>query len=260
MSNDLPTGVQPAESQPTVEPSPEPNTVSPQNLGSDTATQGAVETVTPRPEPISEQEVLTLKQQLAEQRAIQSGLTRAQQQAEKAAAEANARVEELKAKLSSYQAATNGNEGAISELQQEIDRQRQELQTYQDNLAAALQENERYKVIVGDYMGEHPIARLVQAGALPAADNIDAFRAKMDAVAATVGAAAKESVFFKMHGDRPEANPPASGELPSLGDLQTKMNAAMAAGNWDEYNKLKAQRYEVLNTEGLPTEKSQLRF
>ena len=242
-----------------VEAPPEPITISPQNLGSDTVL-AVVEPEPSRPEPMTAQEVQRLQGLLAEQRAIQAGLTRAQSKAEKDAAEANSRVEELQAKLSGYQAATDGNEGAISELQAEIDRQRQELHEFQNNLATTLQENEQYKVLLGDYMGDNPIAQLVKAGALPGAKNLDDFRAKMDAVVGAVGAAAQQSVFIKMHGDRPEANPPASGAMPTLDELDKQMSAAMSAGDWVKYDQLKDQRYDVLNIQGLPAENKSLRF
>lgn len=233
---------------------PEVVTISPQDTGSDT-----VVVPTPLEEPSrtvaappSEQEVQLLTQQLTEQKNIQAGLDRTRTKLQTQVDRAQEKIKELEGTLAAYTTATTGNEGAISDLEQEIANQREEAARWQAKAETAISEAERLKVLTGEFMGDNPVARLVQADALPRADSLDEFREKMSTVVEGIASAAEGQYIYKMHGVRPPASPPASPPPTSLDDLKEKMSTALAAGNTEEYVRLKAQRYDVLNTQGLP--------
>lgn len=239
----------------------EPVVVSPQQPGSDTQIAPTPPEEPSRPaQPPSEQEVLVLRQQLDEQKRIQSGLDRTVAQYQKQLTDSNDKIQELSAQLRSYDAATIGDEGAISDLQAEIERQRQELLQFQQNLESVTTENAQLKVLMGEYMGDNPVAKLVEADALPKATDLDEFRQKMNIAVGGLASAAENQTFVRLHGQRPPASPAGGGSLPSTDELKAKMDKAQQDGDWAEYAKYKDQWYASLNATGLPNEKAGERF
>lgn len=232
---------------------PEILTISPQAPGSDTVVTPTPPDEPSRPvSPPSEQEVELLRQRLVEQTQVQAGLDRARTKLQAQVDAGQEKVKELTGKLAGYTAATTGNEAAISELEQEVATQREEAARWQAKAETAIGEHERLKVVTGEYMGDNPIARLVQTGALPQAETLDELREKMNTIVEGFGSAAESQYIYKMQGVRPPASPPASPPPASLDSLKERMDAAQTAGDTDKFNKLKDQWYETLNTQGLP--------
>ena len=263
----LPSAPQPgvdSTPQPGGEVTPEPDqvtTVSPQEPVSDTVVTPTPPEEPSRPvEPPSVQEVLNLQAQLSEQKNIQSGLDKTVTRLTDERDKATDKVKELETTLSSYQSATAGNEDSITALTTEVETQRQQLQKYEADLKATLDEHERLKIVVGEFMGDNPVSQLIKNDALPRAADHDEFRMKMSGVVGSIANAAEQSAFIRLGPERPPAAPPSGGPMPTLTDLNAKLNAALAAGDSEEYARLTEQRYDLLNAQGLPGEKNTQRF
>lgn len=229
----------------------EPVTISPQEPGSDTvvAPPEPARTDSQVGETMTQVDIEALQRDLAEQRRIQAGLTRAQKQAEKAAAEATKRAQELEEKLSQYQKVSQGDEDVIAEMQREIEERQAALNQAQARLDEVAAENERLKIVVGEYGGDdNPIAALVKTNALPQARDADAFRAAMDEIVSTFGAVRQSAM--REQSNRPPANPPAS-ELLDVDTINNAMRKAASVGDWDKFDELKEQRYNVLDQRGI---------
>ena len=245
MGIDVAPGVEPvvdtgAQTEGTVE-------VSPQDPTSDTRVTVQEPVSRPEVQVPTQEEVLALQAQLAEQRKIQAGLDRANTQLQQQLESAQAITKELEERLGTYSAATDGNEGVIAEYQRLLTEAQQAAEEWQRQANERAIEVEKYKIILSENIGEHPIARFVEAGALPQTNDLDDFRARMATLQKGLSFAAEKPRVTK-----PPASPSMSGGTTAdLNDLKSQMNAAAKAKDMDKLHELQAQWHETLNARGI---------
>ena len=188
-------------------------------------------------------QVKALQSQLAEHKNIQAGLDkRVGQLTQQLAVEQEAKAE-LAKQLEALQGKGAGEAEELELLRQKATAADGVKQDLEAQLKAAQAEIERVKLVAAKYPA---LAPLVEAGALPQADTLEDFEAKlaqMNETFTTRSAAAAQAQFEQMaQGIKPPSSPPSGGKT-SLDALHQDMMAALRADDMGKYNELKEQWY-----------------
>jgi len=177
----------------------------------------------------------TLEAQLAEQKAIQSGLDKRVAQLMQQVATTAQEKKELADRLAA--AGQTGQE--LELLRQKVAASDGERTALEQQVAAAKTQAERVGIVASEFPA---LAPLVAAGALPEAKDNDEFRAKLKGMAEAFSANAQVQFQTMAAGARPPASPPAG----TPGDpkaIQRDMLAALRDNDFTKYNTLKEQWY-----------------
>ena len=188
-------------------------------------------------------QVTALQSQLAEHKSIQAGLDKRVGQLTQQLAVEQGEKAELAKQLEALQGKGTGEAEELELLRQKAtaaDGVKQDLKT---QLAAAQAEVERVKLVAAKFPA---LAPLVEASALPQADSMEDFEAKLAQLNQTIttqSAAAAQAQFQQMaQGVKPPSSPPSGGTT-SLDALHQDMMTALRADDMGKYNELKEQWY-----------------
>ena len=188
-------------------------------------------------------QVTALQSQLAEHKSIQAGLDkRVGQLTQQLAVEQEAKAT-LTQQLEAFQSKGTGEAEELELLRQKATAADGVKQDLEAQLKAAQTEVARVKLVAAKFPA---LAPLVEAGALPQADSMEAFEAKLTQVNASLttqsAAAAKAQFEDLARGIKPPGSP-ASGGTTSLDALHQDMMTALHADDMTKYNELKEQWY-----------------
>jgi len=177
----------------------------------------------------------TLEAQLAEQKAIQSGLDKRVAQLMQQVANDSKEKKDLADKLAA--AGQTGQE--LELLRQKVAASDGEKTALEQQIAAIKVQAERVGIVASEFPA---LAPLVAAGALPEAKDNDEFRAKLKGMADAFNANAQVTFQTMAAGARPPASPPAATPGDSRA-IQRDMLAALRDNDFTKYNTLKEQWY-----------------
>ena len=196
------------------------------------------------------QELQETQAALKEQQSVQSGLDKRINELKSAREKLASRNQELESEVERLSDLTMTDD-VKSEYEEQLkkarlsaEEQTTELRGELDGLSGELEslksQNERLRVLVSDFPD---LNALVAADALPQAETIDDFRAKLEALGETFVSKADANAFARTQGSRPPSSPPA--ESPdSLDTIKERMDAARKNGNKEEYENLKEQWFD----------------
>lgn len=189
---------------------------------------------------ITETEVNELKQQLEEQRRIQSGLDRANSSLQDQVEASESRLQELSTRLEAYNTADGATNDVLTDYMNQLEAVAAERDNWRQQAEAAIRSESRVRIVASEFPGLTP---LIDANALPQADDDEAFRANLLTLQGSFASAAEVRRAELMHGVKPPAAPPTNAPA-DLSAIKRQMLAAEPDS--EDYYRARDQWYAAL--------------
>ena len=177
--------------------------------------------------------------QLEELRKIQAGQDRRIQQLTQELTTRQQERDTLATQLEELQGQASTTTEELDTLRQRANAADAEKADLEAQVTAAQAEADRIKLVAAKYPS---LAPLIDAGALPKADTLEDFDAKLGELAQAFNTQASVQFQQMAQGVKPPASPPSGGTA-SPGQIHQDMLAAVRAGDMAKYNELKEQWY-----------------
>lgn len=188
----------------------------------------------------AEVDVEALKREQVEMRRIQAGLDRAVAKVTTQRDTNAKRVEQLEAQLAIYSTADGANNDVITDYMQQLEVAAAERDQWQQQAEKAILSESRVRIVASEFPGLTP---LIDAQALPQAEDDESFRASLATLQDTFQSAAEARHTQHVQGIKPPAAPPAQ-PAPDTDVLKKQMLTAEPGS--ETFNRARDQWYAAL--------------